>query len=271
LASASGSGEVREEEIEEEDDGNDGAEGDNDEEDEEIFDVEEINSTSYIHMRTPIFRLPLNPDWREKISYKGKTDLVRGKRKENSRLVEKEPVIDYRFHTAFQQNFYESVIITKTKPMAIFQWIGWTYMEGKHDKIFDEVVGACRAKHLRDVMAFQKNWNNEIIAQFFATLYVEDRGDTRKFHWMTEGRWYEITFEQFARLFGFWRKDANRQKIHYAFRHESSKMRFMYPSNKRGSVGTNADLLPFYAYLNRLFQRMIIPREGDSSNIPSYN
>jgi hypothetical protein len=31
------------------------------------------------------------------------------------------------------------------------------------------------------------------------------------------------------------------------------------------------DLLPFYTYLNRLFQKIIIPREGDSSNIPSYN
>jgi hypothetical protein len=30
-------------------------------------------------------------------------------------------------------------------------------MEVKHDVIFDEVVGACRAKHLRDVMSFQKN------------------------------------------------------------------------------------------------------------------
>jgi hypothetical protein len=47
-------------------------------------------------------------------------------------------------------------------------------MEGKHDVIFDEVVGACRAKHLRDVMAFQKNWNNEIIAQLYATFYVEE-------------------------------------------------------------------------------------------------
>jgi hypothetical protein len=48
-------------------------------------------------------------------------------------------------------------------------------------------------------------------------------------------------------------------------------MRFMYPSNKRGSVGTTSDLLPFYAYLNCLFQRMMTSREGDSSNIPSYN
>jgi hypothetical protein len=30
-------------------------------------------------------------------------------------------------------------------------------MEAKHDAIFDEVVAACRAKHLRDVMSFQKN------------------------------------------------------------------------------------------------------------------
>jgi hypothetical protein len=99
---------------------------------------------------------------------------VREKRKENSSLIGKEPGIDYRFHTAFQQDFYESMIITKIKPMAISQWIDWTYMEGKHGTIFDEVVGACRAKHLRDIMAFQKNWNNEIIAQFYATFYVEE-------------------------------------------------------------------------------------------------
>jgi hypothetical protein len=84
LAGASGSGTARdEEEIKEEEDGGNGkneAEGD-DEEDEEIFDVEKINPTSYIHMETPVFWLPLNPDWREKISYMGKIDLVREKGK----------------------------------------------------------------------------------------------------------------------------------------------------------------------------------------------
>jgi hypothetical protein len=127
LASASSSGAVRdEEEIEEEEgggNGNDGAEGDDDEENEDVFDVEEINPTSYIHMGTPIFWLPLNPNWREKISYKGKTDLVRKKRKENTRLVEKEPGVDCRFHMAFQQDFYESGTITKTKLVEISQWI----------------------------------------------------------------------------------------------------------------------------------------------------
>jgi hypothetical protein len=77
LASASGSEEVKDEEIEEDNDGADG-EGEGD-----TFDAEEVNPPNYVHMGTPIFRQPLNPDWRGKVSYKGKTELVREKRKEN--------------------------------------------------------------------------------------------------------------------------------------------------------------------------------------------
>jgi hypothetical protein len=107
------------------------------------------------------------------------------------------------------------VIIPKSKSVALSQWIFWNYIKGKHDRIFDEVVAACKAKHLRDIMAFRKNWNSEIIAHFFATMYVEERGDTRKIHCISDGRWYEITYEQFGRLFGFRREDANRNKIHF--------------------------------------------------------
>jgi hypothetical protein len=85
LAGPSGSGSrvARDEEIEEEIEEEEGGGNGNDEKEEETFDVEEINPTSYIHMRTPTFRIPQNLDWRDKISYKGKTDLVREKRKEN--------------------------------------------------------------------------------------------------------------------------------------------------------------------------------------------
>jgi hypothetical protein len=72
-------------------------------------------------------------------------------------------------------------------------------------------------------------------------------------------------------FFLFGREDANRNKIHFAPRLDVSKLRFIYPSNKRGSVGTTSDLLPFYTYLNYLFRRRMTPREEDSFNIPSYN
>jgi hypothetical protein len=66
LASASGSGGMRDEEIEKEDDGVDG-------EEEEIFDVEEINPPSYVDIGHPGFRVPTNPTWRVRVSYNGKT------------------------------------------------------------------------------------------------------------------------------------------------------------------------------------------------------
>jgi hypothetical protein len=122
-ASGSGNGAARNEEIEEEVEVEEEGGGDDDEGEEETYVVDEINPSSYTHMGTLTFRLPLNPDWREKINYKGKTDLVREKRKKNPWLVEKELGIDYRFHTTFQQDFYETVIITKTKPVALSQWI----------------------------------------------------------------------------------------------------------------------------------------------------
>jgi hypothetical protein len=61
---------------------------------EETYIVDEINPSSYTHMGTPTFRIPLNLDWREKINYKCKTDLVREKRGKFK--------TDYRFHTTFQ-------------------------------------------------------------------------------------------------------------------------------------------------------------------------
>jgi hypothetical protein len=57
-------------------------------------------------------------DGGKKISYKGKTEVVREKMKENPKLHAREAT-DYIFHTFFQQDFYDSVIITKGKPVAI--------------------------------------------------------------------------------------------------------------------------------------------------------
>jgi hypothetical protein len=81
LASASGSGVGRDDEIEEEDE--EGADGDQGEEEEEVFDVEEINPPNYVDMGPLILRAATNPSWRVKISYKGQTESVR----ENRRIL----------------------------------------------------------------------------------------------------------------------------------------------------------------------------------------
>jgi hypothetical protein len=45
----------------------------------------------------------------------------------------------------------------------------------------------------------------------------------------------------------------------------------MYPRNKQGNFCETTDMLPFYAYLNRLFMRTVTPREGDGTKILAYN
>jgi hypothetical protein len=154
LASASGSGAGRDDEIEEE--AEEGADGDEGEEEEEVFDMEEINHPNYVDMRPLVLRAPTNPSWRVKISYKGKTESVRENRRIFARTQPRD-ADDYRFHSLFQQNFYESVIMTKSKTVVNSQWIDWTYMENKHDPIFDRVITACQAKHLRDILASKKD------------------------------------------------------------------------------------------------------------------
>jgi hypothetical protein len=144
-------------------------------------------------------------------------------------------------------------------------------MESKHDPIFDSVIAACKAKHLRDILAFKKNSNNEVIAQFYATVYFEEHRDTRKLHWMTEGQWYEVSYAQFTRLLGFGRKDVRCPRIHLALKLEARKIKFMYLRNKQGNFGETTDMIPFYAYLNQLFRRTVTPREGDETKILAYN
>jgi hypothetical protein len=99
LASSSGSGTARDEEIKEE-----AEEGDGDGEEEE-FDVEEIHPLSYVDMGPLVFRVPQNPTWREKVSYKCKTESVREKRKVNARTLARD-AYDYKLHSIIQLDFY---------------------------------------------------------------------------------------------------------------------------------------------------------------------
>ncbi|TVU17709.1 hypothetical protein EJB05_33760, partial [Eragrostis curvula] len=80
-----------------------------DEEDEEgeIFDVDEPVPAGNADYGAAKFHTPANPHWRAKVSYKGKSEAVREMRAVDPRQLQKE-ASDYRFHTYFQQDFYDS-------------------------------------------------------------------------------------------------------------------------------------------------------------------
>jgi hypothetical protein len=47
-------------------------------------------------------------------------------------------------------------------------------------------------------------------------------------------------------------------------------MNFMYISGQEWNFGQVNAMLPFYAYLHRMFRKTLAPREGDQSNVSNY-
>ena len=53
------------------------------------------------------------------------------------------------------------------------------------NEICDEVAQMCQDRHIKDIMEFQHDWNKEVIAQFYATVYFghdPENGKERTFY-----------------------------------------------------------------------------------------
>jgi len=200
---------------------------------------------------------------------KGMTEVVRKLKLQDPRSQPKSAT-DYRFHTMFQQDFYETVIMSKNNPVAVSQWVDWQYMREKDNVVFNQIITECRNKHVDRMMSYKYDWNNEIIAQFYATCYFEEAENVRTVHWMTEGNWYFITYHEFARKFGYGPSDDRRDRIHIQPILPTSECAFMYHPDHRGSVGLVNGLYSYYACLNRLFRKSFCLREGDPQHISHY-
>jgi hypothetical protein len=71
-----------------------------------------------------------------------------------------------------------------------------------------------------------------VIAQFYATCYFTTWKDEKIVHWMTEGKWFGITYTLFASLIGFDEDDKTREKIHRDHDMDKEDMKFMYISGQ---------------------------------------
>jgi hypothetical protein len=60
-------------------------------------------------------------------------------------------------------------------------------MAEQQDHIFNQVIAGCERCHIKRLMGFHYNWNIEIIAQLYATLFIEEAENMREMHWMMEG------------------------------------------------------------------------------------
>jgi hypothetical protein len=111
---------------------------------------------------------------------KGKHDLY-AKRYEDPSGFAKEQQGDILFWMNFHADWYASVILCKSHPTTEMKSINWDYLFEIDFPVVRKVEDACRKMYVFSIISFNCDWNEEVMAQFYATLYVNH--STKTFHW----------------------------------------------------------------------------------------
>jgi hypothetical protein len=59
-------------------------------------------------------------------------------------------------------------------------------------------------------------------------LYIEEGGGARKLHWITEGDWYNKSYDDFTPQFSFGAANARRSRLHIHNPPDEDEMKSMY-------------------------------------------
>jgi len=127
-------------------------------------------------------------------------------------------------------------------------------------------VDTCQNMHMQSIMSFNHHWNEEVLARFYATLYVDRPG--KKFNWMLQGEKFSVTYHQFADMLGFPDADLERPKIHDENVIDDAEMHYMY-DEAYGDVkyGETSGLIPYYKFMNQILRYTLSPKAGNSDRI----
>ena len=135
--------------------------------------------------REMLMKVPDDSRQHPVIDYSKSWKLVEEARQINPYAVRKDLGIDNRFWNEFHSNFYATTILgaRKTK-IRKMQYIDWDEIQKKEPK-FDKVIKVYDRFELSDIMGFQYNWNEEVLAQFHTTYFYDQ--STYDIHWMMDG------------------------------------------------------------------------------------
>ena len=90
-------------------------------------------------------------------------------------------------------------------PIIPCKYVDWDYIEKLKYPHYNAAIEICKEFGIYELMGFRYDWNTEILAQFFSSLYYDAYRVT--FYWTTEGEKYGIDYMTFSRLLGLGSKD----------------------------------------------------------------
>jgi hypothetical protein len=194
---------------------------------------------------------------------------------EDPRRLQRSFFSDDHFWLAHHANWYESTILPKGRITTEMKWVDWPFLldlPAPIEKVIQAVHTRCQYMGITYLMGLRSDYSQEVVAQFYATLYV-DR-DENEMHFTLGGKRFKISVSEFASLFKLRGATTTNQfsselfRLHSEDELEVTKMRFMY-DRTYGNInyGHTSGLTPYYKMLNLLFRYTLCPRGGDSDNI----
>jgi hypothetical protein len=86
------------------------------------------------------------------------------------------------------------MLYKKTYPVVKRQWVHIDYMRNEKDIHFNRILEACDFHGIADLLQFCYNWNQEVIAEFYSTLFF----DKKREDLYEDDQWQEIQCEAYS-------------------------------------------------------------------------
>jgi hypothetical protein len=172
-----------------------------------------------------------------------------------------------RFWTLQHVDFYNSVILPKKhQPILHQRYINWEGCEAIGDPEMTQALRACERKKMKNIMIFQYDWNDEVIAQFYSTLWVKltDEKSPYNFSYLNfyiEGSWYKVSYRRFAHILGLSDDDifGDKIKINDYRQRTKDEARDLYIS-ETGKFWESTNLHKYYRNINSLIRMTLITK-----------
>src|SRR3954465_9927243 len=178
-------------------------------------------------------------------------------------------VVDYRFHTKEQQDFYETVLLDKKPIVCDMRWVDWKYIK-ENEQHYPGVLDSFKACGVAYFVG-QKltKLNEELIMQFYSTAHFYPDG---RIVWMTEGTRYQSIVAEWAQLINAPKEQEDDLDIYSKKKMDHNSMSNMYkeiPNKaldtfKFGSVHFLLSGLPTIIWILR---HTLLPKSGDHKMI----
>jgi hypothetical protein len=136
-----------------------------------------------------------------------------------------------------------------------------------------QALRACEQKRMKTIMTFQYDWNDEIIAQFYSTLWIKhvDEESPYNFHYLNffiEGSRYKVSYRRFAHILGFTDEDISGDKIKiHDFRPPTRDEAKDLHISETDEFSKSTNLHKYYRFINSLCRMTLIPKGGNQMNI----